>query len=182
IPPAPRGLPQVEVTFDIDANGILNVRARDKATGREQHVTITASSGLNKNEVERLVREAQEHAEEDRRKRERIELRNESDTLAYQTEKVLRDNADKVPADVKSDVEAKISALREALTGEDDERIRSALEELRRSATRIGEAMYQAQPPPGAPPEEPAGATAGKSDGERKDQDTIEGEFTEKPS
>jgi len=182
IPPAPRGLPQVEVTFDIDANGILNVRARDKATGREQHVTITASSGLNKNEVERLVREAQEHAEEDRRKRERIELRNESDTLAYQTEKVLRDNADKVPADVKSDVEAKISALREALTGEDDERIRSALEELRRSATRIGEAMYQAQQPPGAPPEEPAGATAGKSDGERKDQDTIEGEFTEKPS
>ena len=182
IPPAPRGLPQVEVTFDIDANGILNVRARDKATGREQHVTITASSGLNKNEVERLVREAQEHAEEDRRKRERIELRNESDTLAYQTEKVLRDNADKVPADVKSDVEAKISALREALTGEDDERIRSALEELRRSATRIGEAMYQAQQPPGAPPEEPAGTTAGKSDGERKDQDTIEGEFTEKPS
>ncbi|MDE3101489.1 MAG: molecular chaperone DnaK [Chloroflexota bacterium] len=181
IPPAPRGVPQVEVSFDIDANGIVNVKARDKATGREQHVTITASSGLAKDEVERLVTEASAHADEDKRKRERIELRNEADSFAYQIEKTLKDNADKVPAEVKTDVEGKITAVREALTTEDTERIRGALEELRSSATKIGEVMYQAQQAQGAPQGEPAGAAAGAPEGEKKD-DTIEGEFTEKPS
>ncbi len=181
IPPAPRGLPQVEVSFDIDANGIVNVKARDKATGREQHVTITASSGLAKDEVDRLVKEATAHADEDKRKRESIELRNEADTFAYQIEKTLKDNADKVPAEIKTDVEAKIAAVREALKTEDTERIKGALEELRSSATKIGEAMYQAQPPQGGAPEgEPAGAAAGPEGG--KKDDTIEGEFTEKPS
>jgi molecular chaperone DnaK len=185
IPPAPRGLPQIEVSFDIDANGIVNVKARDKATGREQHVTITASSGLVKDEVERLVKEATAHAEDDKRKRERIELRNEADNFAYQIEKTLKDNADKVPADVKTDVEGKITTLREALGTEDTDRIKAALEDLRSSAQKIGEVMYQAQQAQqqGGPaePGEPAGATAGKADGEKKD-DTIEGEFTEKPS
>jgi molecular chaperone DnaK len=172
IPPAPRGVPQIEVSFDIDANGIVNVKARDK------------SSGLAKDEVDRLVKEATAHADEDKRKRERIELRNEADGFAYQIEKTLKDNADKIPAEVKTDVEAKLTAIREALKTEDTDRIRGALNDLRTAATKIGEAMYQTQQAQGAPqPEgEPAGTTAGRPDGEKKDQDTIEGEFTEKPS
>jgi molecular chaperone DnaK len=179
IPPAPRGVPQVEVSFDIDANGIVNVKARDKATSKEQHVTITASSGLSKDEVERLVRDAEANAEADRRRREQIEVRNEADNLAYQSEKALRDNAEKIPAEVKSEVEAKIAAAREAAQGDDTERTKTAVEELRQAAAKIGEALYQAeQQQAGQPPEgEPAGATAGQ--GERRDGDTIEGEFKE---
>ncbi len=178
IPPSPRGLPQIEVSFDIDANGIVNVKARDKASGKEQHVTITASSGLNKDEVARLVKDAEANAETDRRRREQIEVRNEADNLAYQSEKALRDNAEKIPADVKSEVEAKVAAVREAAKGDDIDRIKTALEELRQAASKIGEAMYKAeQPPPSAPEGEPAGATAGKSTG--TDGDTIEGEFKE---
>ena len=181
IPPAPRGVPQVEVTFDIDANGILNVKAKDKATSKEQHVTITASSGLSKDEVEKLVKDAQAHAEEDRRNVDRIQTRNEGDTFAYQMEKALRDAGDKVPADVKKDVEEKIAALRETLKGDDTQRIKTAIEDLRQASMKIGEAMSQQQPPPsdGGPQEpegEPAGATAGDK---KKDGDTIEGEFKE---
>jgi molecular chaperone DnaK len=180
IPPAPRGVPQIEVSFDIDANGIVNVRAKDKATGKEQHVTITASSGLAKDEVEKLVRDAQAHAEEDRRNRERIETRNEADNLAYQAEKALRDAGDKVPAAVKTDVEEKVAAVRDALKTDDTEKIRSAADALRQSSTKIGEAMYQAeqaaQAQAGQPEAEPAGATAGS---EAKRDDTIEGEFKE---
>jgi len=182
LPPAPRGVPQIEVSFDIDANGIVNVRAKDKATGKEQHVTITATSGLAKDEVEKLVRDAQAHAEEDRRNRERIETRNEADNLAYQAEKALRDAGDKVPADVKSDVEQKIAAVKDALKTDDTEKIKSAADALRQSSTKIGEAMYKADQaaqsqPSGEPEGEPAGATAG-TDGAKKD-DTIEGEFKE---
>jgi molecular chaperone DnaK len=182
LPPAPRGVPQIEVSFDIDANGIVNVRAKDKATGKEQHVTITATSGLAKDEVEKLVRDAQAHAEEDRRNRERIETRNEADNLAYQAEKALRDAGDKVPADVKSDVEQKVAAVRDALKTDDTEKIKSAADALRQSSTKIGEAMYKADQaaqsqPSGEPEGEPAGATAG-TDGAKKD-DTIEGEFKE---
>jgi molecular chaperone DnaK len=181
IPPAPRGVPQVEVSFDIDANGIVNVRAKDKATSKEQHVTITASSGLAKDEVDKLVRDAQAHAEEDRRNRERIETRNEADNLAYQAEKALRDAGDKVPADVKSDVEQKVAAVRDALKSDDTEKIKTAADALRQSSTKIGEAMYKAdqaaQSQAGQPEGEPAGATAG-ADGNKKD-DTIEGEFKE---
>jgi molecular chaperone DnaK len=182
MPPAPRGVPQIEVSFDIDANGIVNVRAKDKATGKEQHVTITATSGLAKDEVEKLVRDAQAHAEEDRRNRERIETRNEADNLAYQAEKALRDAGDKVPADVKSDVEQKVAAVKDALKTDDTEKIKSAADALRQSSTKIGEAMYKADQaaqsqPSGEPEGEPAGATAG-TDGAKKD-DTIEGEFKE---
>ncbi len=187
IPPAPRGIPQIEVSFDIDANGIVNVKAKDRATSREQHVTITASSGLNKDEVERLVKEAQAHAEEDRRNVERIQTRNEADTFAYSIEKTVRDLGDKVPAETKKDVEDKLAALRETLKGDDTARIKTAMDELRTSAQKIGELMYQQEQQkqsqqestPGAgeqgPAEEPAGATAG----ERKPDDTIEGEFKE---
>jgi len=181
IPPAPRGLPQIEVTFDIDANGILNVKAKDKATSKEQHVTITASSGLSKDEVEKLVKDAQAHAEEDRRNVERIQTRNEADTFAYQMEKALRDAGDKAPADVKKDVEEKIAALRETLKGDDTQRIKTAMEELRVASMKIGEAMSKQQPPsndgqPQQPEGEPAGATAGDK---KADGDTIEGEFKE---
>jgi molecular chaperone DnaK len=180
IAPAPRGVPQVEVSFDIDANGIVNVHAKDKATGKEQHVTITASSGLAKDEVEKLVRDAQAHAEEDRRNRERIETRNEADNLAYQSEKAVRDAGDKLPADVKADVEEKIKALLDALKTDDLEKIKSAAEALRQSSTKIGEALYKAeqasQAQAGQPEQEPAGAAAGK---DHKDGDTIEGEFKE---
>jgi len=181
IPPSSRGVPQVEVSFDIDANGIVNVRAKDKATSKEQHVTITATSGLAKDEVEKLVRDAQTHAEEDRRNRERIETRNEADNLAYQAEKALRDAGDKVPADVKTDVEQNVAAVRDALKSDDTEKIKSAADALRQSSTKIGEAMYKAdqaaQSQAGPPEGEPAGATAG-TDGTKKD-DTIEGEFKE---
>ena len=183
IPPSPRGVPQVEVSFDIDANGIVNVRAKDKASGKEQHITITASSGLAKDEVDKLVKDAQAHAEEDRRNRERIETRNEADNLAYQSEKALKDAGDKVPADVKSDVEEKIAAVRDVLKTDDTEKIKSAAEALRQSSTKIGEAMYkaeqasqQAQNEQPNPEGEPAGATAGT---DAKKDDTIEGEFKE---
>src|SRR5207245_10446033 len=138
-----RGLPQIEVTFDIDANGILNVKAKDKATSKEQHVTITASSGLSKDEVEKLVKDAQTHAEEDRRNVERIQTRNEGDTFAYQIEKTLRDLGDKVPADTKKDVEEKLAALRDALKTDDTDRIKQATEALSAASTKIGERMYQ---------------------------------------
>jgi molecular chaperone DnaK len=181
IPPAPRGVPQIEVTFDIDANGILNVKAKDKATSKEQHVTITASSGLSKDEVEKLVKDAQTHAEEDRRNVERIQTRNEADTFAYQMEKALRDAGDKVTDDIKKDVEEKIAALRETLKGDDTQRIKAAMEDLRQASMKIGEAMSKQQQQESSetgqqqPEGEPAGATAG----DKKDGDTIEGEFKE---
>ncbi|HTD64208.1 MAG TPA: molecular chaperone DnaK [Verrucomicrobiae bacterium] len=184
IAPAPRGMPQIEVSFDIDANGIVNVKARDKATGREQHVTITASSGLSKDEVQRLVKDAEAHAEEDRRNREKIEARNQGDTMAYSIEKTLKDLGDKVPAETKKDVDEKLAALRDALKTDDVERIKSATDALRASSTKIGEVMYQQeqakqqaeqQPPSG--PEQTEGEPAGA--GAKRDGDTIEGEFKE---
>jgi molecular chaperone DnaK len=184
IAPAPRGIPQIEVSFDIDANGIVNVKARDKATGREQHVTITASSGLSKDEVQRLVKDAEMHAEEDRRNRDKIEARNQGDTMAYSIEKTLKDLGDKVPADTRKDVEEKLAALRDALKTDDVDRIKSATEALRASSTKIGEVMYQQeqakaqgeqQGQPGA--EQPEGEPAGA--GAKRDGDTIEGEFKE---
>jgi molecular chaperone DnaK len=187
IPPSPRGIPQIEVTFDIDANGIVNVKAKDKASGREQHVTITASSGLNKDEVEKLVKEAQAHAEEDRRNVERIQTRNEADTFAYSIEKTVRDLGDKVPAEVKKDVEEKIAALRETIKGDDTQRIKTAMDELRTASQKIGELMYQQEQQKsqasgaagGAERPSSEGEPAGATAGDRKHDDTIEGEFKE---
>jgi len=168
IPPAPRGIPQIEVTFDIDANGILNVRAQDKATGRQQHITITASSGLSKEEVERMVKEAERYAAEDRRRKEEVEVRNMADTMAYNAEKTLRDLGDKVPAQTKSDLEAKIQAVRTAMQGKDVEAIRNRTQELSVALQNMGATMYQ----------QPGGGEAGP--GQRPpDEGTVEGEFRE---
>ncbi|MFC1981394.1 molecular chaperone DnaK [Chloroflexota bacterium] len=176
--PAPRGLPQIEVTFDIDANGILNVRAQDKGTGREQKITITASSGLSKEEVEKMQKEAEMHAAEDTKRREEVEARNTADTLAYTAEKTLRDNKDKIPADLNQEAETKIAAVKSALQGTAIDAIQRASQELNDVMQKIGTAVYQQQqPPPGAesPPggEPPPGQEGGEGEG------TVEGEFRE---
>ncbi len=172
IPPAPRGVPQIEVTFDIDANGILTVSARDKATGREQKITIQASSGLTKEEVERLRREAELHAAEDARKREEIELRNQADSLAYTAERTLREYGDKVPADLRTEVERKVQELRTALQGTDVDAIRRGMSALSEAVQKVGAAMYSAQ---GA-----AAGAGGPGGGQRPPDDgTVEGEFRE---
>ena len=175
IPPAPRGIPQVEVTFDIDANGILNVSAQDKATGREQKIVITASSGLSEEEIQRMVRDAEAHAEEDRRRHEEAELRNQADGMAYQTERTLSDLGDKVPADIRSEVEGKVAAVRSALQSGTVDQIRSATQELAASAQKIGQAVYQAGPEagPGAP-QQPGEGPAGPAE-----EGTVEGEYRE---
>ncbi len=172
IPPAPRGVPQVEVTFDIDANGIVNVSAKDKATGKEQKVTITASSGLSEAEIQQMVRDAEIHADEDTKRREAIELRNQAETMAFQAEKVLQEHGDKVPAETKAEVEEKIAAVREIMQNDPDnaDRLRPAYEELTASLSKIGQVMYDQ-----AEAAEPAGATAGGVG----DDGTVEGEFRE---
>ncbi len=151
IPPAPRGVPQIEVTFDIDANGILKVTARDKATGRSQHITITASSGLTEEEIERMRREAEAHAEEDRRRKELIEARNQADRMIYAAEKALREMGDRVPADIRQRVEARIAETRQAMQGEDLAALRAASEALGREMSQIGAGVYgQPETPPPA--------------------------------
>jgi molecular chaperone DnaK len=172
--PAPRGIPQVEVTFDIDANGILNVSAKDKATAREQRITITASSGLAKDEVDRLVREAEAHAAEDQARRDEIELRNQADTGAYQAEKLLGELGDKIPADLRSEIEARVADVRSALGGQDSSAIRSALEALNQALQRAGSAVYSQ----GAPGQDgsPGGQPSGEADAQ---SGTVEGEYRE---
>ena len=170
--PAARGIPQVEVSFDIDANGILSVRAQDKGTGREQKITITASSGLSKEEVEKMQREAELHASEDTKRREDIEARNMADTLAYTSEKTLREQKDKIPSDLNEEVEGKIAAVRSALQGTDTEAINKASQELSEVMQKVGSTVYgqQQQPPP--PPE-------GEAPPAPEGEGTVEGEFRE---
>jgi molecular chaperone DnaK len=178
--PAPRGIPQIEVTFDIDANGIVNVAARDKGSGREQKITIQSSGGLSKEEIEKMQREAELFADDDRKKRESIELKNTADSMAYQAEKTLRDNADKVPADLKEDVEAKVKDVRAAIEADDVDRMRTAVDALSSSLSRIGEAVYGAAGADGAAPGggfDP-GAEAGDQGGGSA-EGTVEGEFRE---
>ncbi len=150
IPPAPRGMPQIEVTFDIDANGILKVTAQDKATGRSQHITITASSGLSESEVDKMRKDAESHAEEDRRRRELIEVRNNADNTVYAAEKALREFGDKVPTDRRSEVEAKVAEVKKAVEGEDVTAIKSATEALGQAVQKIGASVYQGQDTPGS--------------------------------
>jgi molecular chaperone DnaK len=175
IPPSPRGVPQIEVTFDIDANGIVNVTATDKATNRAQHITITASSGLNKDEIDKMVKESQKFADEDRKRKEEVEVRNNADSAVYQSEKMLKDLGDKVPADIKTEIEAKIAALRSVMGGKDIADIKTKTEELGQTLQKIGEKMYQqtggATPPPGG---EADGGTPPPGRG-----DTVDGEFRE---
>jgi len=163
--PAPRGVPQIEVTFDIDANGILNVSARDKGTGKEQKITITASSGLSKDEVEKMQREAEAHAAEDARRKEDVEARNLADNMVYTAEKTLRDHKDKIPDTLKGEIEGKIAAVRSALQGKDVNSIRNAMQELSQVMQKVGSSVY------GQPP--------GGQQGPRGGEDTTEGEFRE---
>jgi molecular chaperone DnaK len=174
----------VEVTFDIDANGILDVRAKDRATNREQTVRITASSMLSKDDVDRMVRDAQEHAEEDRQRRDEVETRNQADALAFQGERTIRDLGDKVSSEDKAEVEGKVEQLREALKGDDLERIRTLTSELAASLQRVGTAAYQATGDQGGngfgPEGEPAGAGAGEgADGNADAEEAVEGEYKE---
>jgi molecular chaperone DnaK len=145
IPPAPRGIPQIEVTFDIDANGIVSVSARDKATGREQKITISGTGSLNKDEIDRMVREAAAHAEEDKAQRERAETRNRAESLIYQTEKQIKDLGDKAPADLKTTVENAIANLRTALNSNDTktDELTTLTDELQQSTFKLSEMMYQ---------------------------------------
>ncbi|HEY6875622.1 MAG TPA: molecular chaperone DnaK [Candidatus Dormibacteraeota bacterium] len=170
IAPAPRGLPQIEVTFDIDANGILNVKAQDKGTGREQSVTITASSTLSKDEVERMVKEAEAHSSEDRAKREEVELRNQADHMVHQAEKIIKDNEDKIPAEVKSEVTGKLESLKSAAKGSDVALLKREMDEFNESLQKIGQHIYQQ-----------AGAAAGApgSAGEEKKDDVVDADYKE---
>jgi len=173
IPPAPRGIPQIEVTFDIDANGILNVTAVDKATNRSQKITITASSGLSEEEIERMKKEAEAHADEDQKRKQLIEARNHADNLIYTTEKTLREQGDKVPADLKAKAEEGIKQLQERLNSEDAEAIRKATEELGQTIQQIGASMYQ-EPGAGEAGPDMGGGNAGPQPG---GEDVVDGEF-----
>ena len=172
--PAARGIPQIEVTFDIDANGILNVSARDKGTGKEQKITITASSGLSKEEVGKMKREAESFAAEDAKRKEEVETRNAADSLTYTAEKTLRDYGDKIPVDVKQQIGSKIAAVKSALQGKDVSSIRSAMQELSQAMQKIGASIYQqpGQSRPGGG-QGPSGKKPGEEEG------TVEGEFKE---
>jgi molecular chaperone DnaK (HSP70) len=185
-------VPQIEVTFDIDANGILNVTAHDRGTGKQNKVTITGSTTLQKTEVERMVKEAEAHAEEDRQKTEAIEVKNRSEHLAYQAEKALKDAGDKLPADLKADIEAKVAAVRDAIAKNDDAALKTAHDALQAEIQKIGEAVYASSgsgsssgpsgstPEPeggSAPPEGGAGGSSG-SDGSGGD-DVVDAEFKE---
>jgi molecular chaperone DnaK len=158
IPPAPRGVPQIEVTFDIDANGILNVSAKDLGTGKEQKITITAASGLSKDEIERMRKDAEMHAAEDAKRHEDVETRNKAESLAFQVEKTLKDNGDKVPADKKAPVESALKDLQEALKGQDVAAIKAKEEALMKAMEPIAQAMY-------AGSQDAAGAQAGAQPG-----------------
>ena len=174
IPPAPRGLPQVEVTFDIDANGILNVTAKDKASGKEQKVTITASTNLAKGDVERMVNEAKKNEAADRRQRELVETRNNADSLAYAAEKALRDLGDRVPGNDRQNIEQKINALREALKGDDVNRIRQLSDEVQQASYALGQMAGQGGPTP----QQQAGGTRGPNGSQGTPEgDVVEGEF-----
>jgi len=179
IPPAPRGVPQVEVTFDIDANGILNVSAQDKATGKTQNITITASSGLSKDEVARMVTEAQSHSEEDKRRRELVDLRNQTDTLGYSLEKLLKDNRDKVGEAEAKSIEEAVTEARKAMEGEDASALRSAMDKLTALSHKLAESLYKSAPPPGGGPEAGAGAGSGPRPGDGG-SDVVDAEYTVK--
>jgi molecular chaperone DnaK len=174
IAPAPRGMPQVEVTFDIDANGIVHVSAKDKGTGKEQSMTITGGSSLPKDDIERMVREAEEHAAEDKRRREFAEVRNSGEQLVYSIEKLIKENDDKLPADVKDEVQGDVDALKSALAGDDDEAVKAAFDKLNESQTKLGQAIYASSQAEESAPT-PDGPTASSSD----DEDVVDAEVVD---
>jgi molecular chaperone DnaK len=191
IPPAPRGIPQIEVTFDIDANGILDVKAKDRATGKEQQVRITASSMLDKSAVDQMVRDAQEHAEEDKARREEVETRNQAEALSFQAERAIKDLGDKVSSEDKLEVENKIESLREALKGSDMEAVKAGMSSLAESLQRVSTAAYQAAASSagdsgngtsdgtGAEGADGAGPEGAEDAEGAAEEETVEGEFKE---
>jgi molecular chaperone DnaK len=178
IAPAPRGIPQVEVTFDIDANGIVHVSAKDKGTGKEQSMTITGGSSLPKEDIERMVREAEEHAAEDKKRRESAETRNQAETLSYSVDKLISENADKLPAEVKDSVQADVDALKAALAGEDDDAVKTAFDKLSQSQSQLGEALYQAAQAEGQPAD-PSATDPGNGTTPNPEEDVIDAEVVD---
>ncbi|MGN6445059.1 molecular chaperone DnaK [Amnibacterium sp.] len=175
IAPAPRGIPQVEVTFDIDANGIVHVSAKDKGTGKEQSMTITGGSSLPKEDIERMVREAEEHAAEDKRRREAAEVRNSGEQLVYSIEKLIKENDEKLPADVKDEVQADVDALKSALAGEDDDAVKTAFDKLNESQTKLGQAIYaNSQNEQAAPTADATGASSSSDDEDVVDAEVVD--------
>ena len=172
IAPAPRGVPQIEVSFDIDANGIVHVSATDKGTGQEQSMTISGGSAIPQEDIDRMVREAEEHAEEDKKRREAADTRNNAETVAYQTDKLIKDNDDKLPEDVKNEVQADVDALKEALKGDDDHAVKQAYDKLQQSQTKLGEAIYSAA-------QAEAGAEGAQADAGSADDDVVDAEVVD---
>jgi molecular chaperone DnaK len=181
IPPAPRGIPQIEVTFDIDANGIVHVSAKDLGTGKEQSIQITASSGLSEEEIERLVKEAETHAEEDKKKKHLVEARNHADSLIYQTEKSMKDLGEKVDPTLKTNLEGVMEQLKKAMEGTDTEEIKRLSEELMQTSHKLAEAMY-AKASGGARAGDQAAGAEASAQAESKaaqDEDVVDADFEE---
>jgi molecular chaperone DnaK len=174
LPPAPRGVPQIEVAFDIDANGIVHVSAKDMGTGKSQAMTITGGSALGKDEIDRMMREAEQHAEDDKKRREEAEVRNQAESLVYQTEKFVKENGDKLPGDVKDSVNAALGEAQEALKGTNTDAIKSAMEKLATESQKMGSALYQQQPTPEGGPT----ADAGGSQSQQAD-DVVDAEIVD---
>jgi len=178
IPPAPRGMPQIEVTFDIDANGILNVTAHDKATGKDQKITITSSSGLSKEEVERMAKDAEAHAAEDKEQKEKIEARNQLDSMVYNVEKMVKEGGEKVDAADKTDVETALADAKTTLTGDaSTTELDAARERLTTASHKLAEALYKANA--AAPPTDGEAAAAGTADEAKKDEGVIDAEYVD---
>ncbi|MEM7026247.1 MAG: Hsp70 family protein, partial [Pseudomonadota bacterium] len=180
-PPAPRGVPQIEVTFDIDANGIVNVSAKDKGTGKEQQIRIQASGGLSESEIDQMVKEAEEHADEDRQRKEAIEARNQADSLIYSTEKSLKEHGDKIGAEDKQAIETAMEDLRGVLETADAETLKSKTETLAQLSMKLGEAMYkaQAEAAEGAGGGDDAGAPGGDGGTGPSDENVVDADFEE---
>ena len=176
IAPAPRGVPQIEVTFDIDANGIVNVSAKDKATGKEQQIRIQASGGLSDDEIERMVKEAEENAEEDKKKRESVDTKNHADSLINETEKNLKEHGDKVPEEDKNKITADIEELKKVKDGDDIEAIKSKTEALVQSSLKLGEAIYKQNAQAGTAQPDPSGE---EPSSDKKDEKVVDAEFEE---
>jgi molecular chaperone DnaK len=180
IPPAPRGVPQIEVTFDIDANGIVSVQAKDKATGKEQQIRIQASGGLSETDIQRMVKEAESNAEADKQRREQVETRNHADGLIHQVEKNLKEHGDKLPAQEKGEAEAAIAAARSAMEGSDPDALKQATERLSQSAMKLGEAMYKSQAADeAAQATAQAGGAQQSHGGANPDDKVVDAEFEE---
>ncbi|WP_437582976.1 molecular chaperone DnaK [Paramicrobacterium sp. CJ85] len=179
IAPAPRGIPQIEVTFDIDANGIVHVSAKDKGTGKEQSMTITGGSSLSKDDIDRMVREAEENAAEDKKRREQAETRNNAEQLAYSIEKLIKDNEDKLPEDVKSEVQGDVDSLKSALAGDDDEAVKTAFDKLNESQVKLGEAIYSQAQAEGEQAQAAGEPTEGQGDQGNSDEDVVDAEVVD---